>query len=227
MRPLTGVLLVLLPLHFNLCFALLAARFDYPDVLRRPTGEILERFAAGGPRLLLLWWSFALAPLALMPAAVLLAGALAGADPAVRQLAALVGVLAGLVQLLGLIRWPFAVPELARAHARATGDGERAAVDVVFQTLHRTLGVAIGEHLGGLLTGAWSVLIGVAVLQDGRLPAALGLPGLVLGPLLVLGSLEFLGRHEPSGWSPAGRIVPPAYVAWSLWLVALGVALLA
>ena len=55
-----GVLLIALPLAFNAAFALLAARFDYPDVLRRPTGEVLARFAAGGTPLVLLWWAFAL-----------------------------------------------------------------------------------------------------------------------------------------------------------------------
>jgi hypothetical protein len=36
------------PLWFNATFALLGRRFDYPDFLRRPTEEILERFREGG-----------------------------------------------------------------------------------------------------------------------------------------------------------------------------------
>ena len=32
-----GVLLIVVPLAFNAAFALLAARFDYPDILRQPT----------------------------------------------------------------------------------------------------------------------------------------------------------------------------------------------
>jgi hypothetical protein len=43
-----GVLLIGVPLAFNAAFALLAARFDYPDILRRPTDEVLERFRQGG-----------------------------------------------------------------------------------------------------------------------------------------------------------------------------------
>jgi hypothetical protein len=30
-------------------------RFDYPNVLRRPTHEVLERFRAGGTPLILIW----------------------------------------------------------------------------------------------------------------------------------------------------------------------------
>jgi hypothetical protein len=36
------------------------------------------------------------------------------------------------------------------------------AVEVTFQTLIRSLGVAVGEHLGYLLTGLWTALVGVA-----------------------------------------------------------------
>jgi hypothetical protein len=43
---------------------------------------------------------------------------------------------------------------------------------------------------------------------------------------LVVGSLEFVGPNEEHGWSVAGVIVPLAYVAWSLWLIALGVGIL-
>jgi hypothetical protein len=41
-----GLLLIVVPLSFNAAFALLAARFDYPDILRRPTAEILSKFRA-------------------------------------------------------------------------------------------------------------------------------------------------------------------------------------
>jgi hypothetical protein len=36
-RSASGALLIILPLTFNLCFALLGRSFAYPDILRRPT----------------------------------------------------------------------------------------------------------------------------------------------------------------------------------------------
>ena len=42
---------------FDVSFALLAARFDDPGILRRATDEVLERFRQGGSSLMLLWWS--------------------------------------------------------------------------------------------------------------------------------------------------------------------------
>lgn len=57
-------------------------------------------------------------------------------------------------------------------------------------------------------------------------PAWLGILGIIVGVLLALCSMEFIGRFEPAGWKLAGALTPIAYVAWSLWLAATGIALL-
>jgi hypothetical protein len=54
----------------------------------------------------------------------------------------------------------------------------------------------------------------------------LGWPGVAIGVALLVGTLEFVGRNERDGWKLAGTIVPIAYIAWSIWLIALGVGLL-
>src|SRR4051812_5292700 len=226
-QTLTGVLLLLLPVAFNVSFGLLAARFDYPDILRQPTGEVLARFREGGTELILIWWSFALTAVLLAPVVVLLARAIGDADGTLLTVGATVGVLAALVQFLGLMRWPFLVPYLARADAEAEADpARRAAVDVVFQSFNRYLGVAVGEHLGYALTGVWTLLAGVALTQTAEVPSWLGVVGIVAGPVLALCSLEFVGRSTDTGWEVAEKLTPIAYVLWSLWLVATGVALL-
>lgn len=223
-----GLLLVALPLAFNALFALLAARFDYPDILRRPTSEVLARFRAGGTGLVLLWWAFALTAVLLAPLAVLLSRAIADANDTLLAVATTTGVLAAAVQFLGLVRWPFLVPYLARIDADPDASAaRREAVDVVFQSFNRYLGVAVGEHLGYLFTGAWTILTGAALTQTIAVPGWLGVVGIVAGAALMLCSLEFVGRFEASGWKVAERLTPIAYVAWSLWLVATGIALLA
>jgi hypothetical protein len=222
----TAVPLIVLPVAYNVLFTMLARSFDYPDILRRPTGEVLQRFAAGGSRLVLTWWAFAMSAVLLAPAAVLVSASLSDANATLLSMATAVGILAALVQFLGLIRWPLAVPHLAREMADANGSpGKKDAIDVVFQTLNRYLGVAVGEHLGYLFTGAWTILVGVAVLQSDVLHPAFGIAGVVLGPLFVIGSFEFVGSNERTGWGLAGSLVPVAYVGWSLWLLAIGIAL--
>src|SRR3954452_22573247 len=193
-----GMLLIAVPLGFNIAFTLLAARFDYPDILRQPSAEVLSRFRAGGTHLVLMWWAFTLTSLLMVPLVVLLADVIDDADATLLGLATVVGVLAALVQFLGLVRKPFLVPYLSRVAAEPDGSAtRREAVDIVFQSFNRYLGVAVGEHLGYLLTGAWTTLTGIALTQTAAVPAWLGVPGIVIGPTLMLCSLEFVGKHEP------------------------------
>lgn len=223
-----AALLIAVPLAFNAAFFELGRAFDYPNILRKEPDEILRRFAAGGPGLILRWHALLLSALAMLPLVALIPVVLE--PPAAIAVASLVvGVAAALVQMIGLARWPFAMPELARRYLAADGPdaaATRQAVEVAFAVMHRLLGVGIGEHLGYLLTGVWTLLVAASVSSTTPLPGWLGLIGVPIGAALVIGSLEFVGPNEKDGWSVAGTIVPIAYVAWSLWLVALGIGLL-
>ena len=175
----------------------------------------------------MLWWAFALSAVLFTALAVLLAIAVDDADRTVVVLGAVVGVLASAVQFLGLIRWPFLVPYLARV-AREAGPDSAAgqAVDVVFQSFNRYLGVAVGEHLGYAFTGLWSILAGVALIDSSVAADWLGVVGVLIGPLFLICSLEFVGRVDDTGWKVAAVLTPVTYVVWSLWLIAVGVGLL-
>ena len=98
---------------------------------------------------------------------------------------------------------------------------------MTFATLHRLFGVGIGEHLGYLLTGLWTLVIAASILSTAVVPDWLGIVGLPIGLALLVGTLEFVGPNEPDGWPLAGAIVPIAYIAWSIWLIAIGVFVLA
>lgn len=219
-RVLTATLLIAVPVLFLLFYGLLTMTFDYPGILREPLGEILRRFAAGGPPLVLLWYGFALTPALFIPAAILLRRAFPDTTPFL-DLAVPLGVLAGLVQVLGLIRWPFLVPELARIFLDpAASEATQTAALTVFGAFHQYAGVAIGEHLGYLFTGAWTLVIAAAMLTSPVFRPWLGWAGIVSALGILVGLLE------PAGIALAGTINAVAYLAWSLWLVATGVSLL-
>jgi len=223
-----AALLIAVPIGFNVAFFELGRAFDYPNILRKEPDEILRRFATGGSGLLWRWQALLVSALAMLPLVALLAVVLA-APPSLTALAIVIGAAAALVQTLGLARWPFAVPELARRYVAADGpdaEATRRTIELIFATLHRLLGVGIGEHLGYLLTGLWTLLVAASILSTAVLPGWLGAIGLPIGVALLVGTLEFVGPNEKSGWPLAGTIVPIAYIAWSLWLVALGVFLL-
>ena len=222
---LTAALLIAVPVAFNLAFFELGRAFDYPNILRKEPDEILRRFAAGGSGLILRWEALLLSALAMLPLAVLVTVTLEPPAP-LAVASVVIGSAAALVQGLGLVRWPFAVPELARRYIAADGPdaaATRHTIEVVFATLHRLLGVGIGEHLGYLLTGLWTLLVAGSIMSTSVLPGWLGLVGIVIGVALLVGTLEFVGPNEERGWPLAGTIVPIAYIAWSIWLIALGV----
>ena len=228
-RRLAGALLILTPVVFNLLFTLLSVNFEYPDILREPAGYVLERFDAGGTGLVATWYGFMLTAVLFVPLAVLVHTVLAGerraaGAPFYLGLATTFGVIAGVVQFLGLVRWPFVVPYLAGAYTDpASSESTRQAVTVVFEAFNRYAGVAVGEHLGYLFTALWSALVAGTILRSttfGRLRRPLGLLGLISAAGILAGTLEF------AGLSAAADVVTVAYVLWSAWLFVFGVALL-
>jgi len=66
-------------------------------------------------------------------------------------------------------------------------------------------------------------LAGAALTQTTEVPPWLGGIGLVVGPALMLCALE---SSAAQGWRVAEWLTPIAYIAWSIWLMAIGVALL-
>jgi hypothetical protein len=217
----TGLVLISLPIAFNVVFFALGRVFEYPDILRKPTDYILTRFAEGGSRLIALWYAFALTALLAIPMALLFQFVFIDQHPQLAPVSAIVGVLSGLVQAMGLFRWTFLVPTLAAQYnASSATPASREAVAVVFHAFHQYIGVAVGEHLGYLFTGSWTILISVMMFTSPIFSPLMGIFGIVS----ALGMMS--GLLEPAGWKPAGAINAISYIAWSFWLIISGVILL-
>ena len=221
-RRLAGLLLIVTPVLFTVCFTLLQMQFENPDILRQPTAAVLTKFTAGGTGLIAVWYAITLSALLFVPTAVLVHQTLSAYQPpAYLWVATTFGVLAGLVQTLGFIRWPFLVPYLAGTYLDpASSEATRAAVVVVFEAFNRYAGMAVGEHLGFLFTGIWTFLIAAALVKTRFIPAWLG----GLGMALALGVV--LGVFEVVGWEFAGPVNAISYLLWAVWLVIVGVQLL-
>src|ERR671929_492411 len=175
-RRTAGLLLIIVPLAFTVCFTLLQQLFEYPDILRQPTADILAKFAAGGVPLVAVWYALTLTAVAFVPLTLLLHRVLAERDaPALLWVATAFGVLAGLSQALGFLRWPFLVPHLANSYlAPGASEAQRAAAGMVFEAFHRYAGMALGEHLGYLSTSVWTMLVAIAMVRSGLVPRWLG-----------------------------------------------------
>jgi hypothetical protein len=220
-RVVLGLVLVVFPLLVQIPFTVLGVTFDYPDILRRPPAEVLERFAAGGDGLVLVWYAYALCVVPFLVAVVVLPQALA-ASAGRRRLIRALGVISAVTQLVGLLRWTLVVPALASSYVDpAASEATRAAVVVAFDTQHRLFGNLLGEHVGQLTLALWTLLIAstqsaVALRWLGRLGAALFLLGLGdgLATVIAVPGAELLG-HAPL----------VAFLVWTAWMVATGVGL--
>ena len=221
LTTLTGFLLILVPIAFNATFFLLQRAFEYPDILRKPTDYILRRFKEGGAPLRRLWYAFAFTAVLFTPVPVLVQQVFQPNAPWYLMIGTTMGVLAGFVQILGLIRWSFLVPSLADMYTDSKStQATRDSVAVVFQAFHRYTGVAIGEHLGYIFTTTWTILLCVAIIETDLVNPLFGW----LGILPAIGVL--VGVFEETGFKAASAINAISYLLWSVWLIAFGLSLL-
>lgn len=226
-RRATGVAAIMLAVVFNIPYAILASVYDYPGILRSPPAEALDRFAAGGSFLILVWHDFAMAALALAPLSIALAitpSRLRDA-PGLAISAAIMGAMAGLAQAIGLWRWVFVVPQLARTHIDpASLPADRAAAERAFELLNAYGGVAIGEHLGQVLTAMFVATLATLQWRERAKMTAIG--GFVTALALVVGTNEGLAMALGESGDAFALATIGGFLGLTVWLIATGVGLL-
>ena len=221
-RRAAGALLILIPIVFTVCFTLLQTLFEYPDILRQPTAEVLTKFQAGGPSLVAVWYVLTLTAILFIPISLLVHRVLADREAStLLWIATTFGVVAGVAQTLGFLRWPFLVPSLAQAYlAPGASAAQQAATAAVFDAFNRYAGMAVGEHLGYLSTSVWTFLIAARMLRVPLFGRWIGIAGMALAIGVATGLLE------PAGVAWAGAVNAISYLAWAVWLMVVGVVLL-
>lgn len=223
-RPFTGAAAIAVAIGFNVPFAILGATFEYPDVLRRPAGEVLDLFAQGGAPLVLTWHAFALSALALAPLAFALAltRKRVAEAPGLAIGAAIAGALSALAQAIGLWRWVFVVPGLARVHTDAAASEEaKRAAEQTFDLINQYGGVAIGEHLGQLLLALFVVLLSAVQWRERKRVSAV--LGFATSAVLVGGTGEGLMLALGQSGETFALATIGGFVGLTLWLIATGI----
>lgn len=222
-----GVLTIAYAIAFNIPFATLSSIFDYPQVLRRPAGEVLTLFDAGGAQLILTWNAFAVAALLLVPLAIAvsLRGDRVVRLPALSIGAAIVGSLAGLAQAIGLWRWVFVVPGLARAYVDpAASEAAKASAVDTFNLINQYGGVTIGEHIGQLLTALFVLMLSLALHRErSRITAIIGF---FAAAAIAIGSVEGVAIALGQPGKVLSLVTIAGFLLLTLWLIALGVVMI-
>jgi Domain of unknown function (DUF4386) len=201
-------------------YTMLTIIFEYPDILRQDTTVILTKFHEGGSKLIWTWFAFALIGIPLLPAYIRIGQKLENKSPLVRT-ATTLGVIGLIVQMIGLLRWPFVVPVLASSFVNATDEATKAAAVIAFKTIHQFAGVILGEHLGQLFTIAWTVLISISFIRLKLFPKWVNILGFVSASIYLLAQAELFATVMPGFpvWDIAGFI---GSTLWLIWLLIMG-----
>lgn len=221
-----GIALAVVAVFANFPYSALITLFDYDDVLRRPAGEVLTAFHAGGMPLVLAWWTFALSAVGLAVAAALTGDALKEGTAKLSTSVTLFGVLSGVFQAAALLRWTLVIPHLAQSYVEAApGSAEQAAAVTTYEMLNGFAGAGLGEHLGQILLMIWTLGVGLALLRMGGHFRWIGGFGLATLPVWIIGQTELLAPSMPG--LPVAEVIPYAFMAWEVFMLVLGVALIA
>jgi len=225
-QRLTGLFFIVGAVLLNIPYALLVINFDYPDILRQPTAHILTQFQAGGTTLIFTWLAFAWVGLPVLFAVVMLKKVMGNENHLFLETATVIGVIGMIVQVLGLLRWVFVVPVLAKLYVdTATGEATRAAVIVAFQLIHQYGGVVLGEHIGQFFSIVWTMMISLMMFKSSLFKPWLAWFGVGSGLVYLTAQTELLATVLPDfPVVPAGGLI--GSLLWLLWLITLGIVLL-
>jgi hypothetical protein len=221
-QRLTGILFIVGAVLVNIPYTLLIMNFDYPDILREPTGQVLTRFQAGGTGLIFTWLAFAWVGIPLLVAIVMLQKVLEREDTPYLWSGTVLGIIGAIAQMIGLLRWPFVVPVLAKTYTdpSASATTKEAAV-VVFQAIHQYGGVVLGEHIGQTFTILWIFIISLAMFKSSLFKPWLAWFGMLVAVIYLSAQTELLATVIPTF-----PVVPETgligSLLWLAWTIVLG-----
>ncbi len=222
-RKLAGIFFIVGAILVNIPYTLLIMNFDYPDILRAPIEEILTKFQAGGNSLIYTWLAFAWVGLPMLFGAIMLKRILEKEDSPFLETATTIGVIGFIAQVIGLLRWVFVIPLLARLFTDPTTDSvTKAAIPAVFIAVHQYGGVILGEHLGQFLIIIWMSIISGIIYKSKMFSKWVSWLGWIASAIYLLAQAELFATVIPGfpviDW--AGLI---GSLLWLLWMVVVGV----
>jgi Domain of unknown function (DUF4386) len=200
---------------------ILGAAIGFPGILDAPAAVAFKAFDAAQGAATLGYSIFCLSSLLLLPLAVMASRTL-GNGGSLGQVAEVLGITAGITQLLGFTRWLFLVPFLSGQYFDPqTSQATKDTVAVVYDSFNVMSGKAVGEHLGFVFLGTW--MVAITVLASRSLPAWINYSGAVIGLMILLSA--FVGLL-PSIAPFLETLNFLANTVWVFWLLAVAILLL-
>ncbi|WP_026072603.1 DUF4386 family protein [Nodosilinea nodulosa] len=193
-------------------FFVLSSSINWPASLDDPASVALPRLLEHYGSVMTGYGLYLAVALLLVPATAAL-NVRFGLRGALGQTTLALAIISALAKAIGIARWLFAAPVLARAYDSAGADQN--AIDLLFTTLNDYAG-GIGEILGvALITGLWTVLVGAVIMQSrGRTATIAG------GFVVAMGISLFAAI--PAGFGvDVGPVLTLSNIGWQFGMVAI------
>ena len=217
----TGLLLITGATGVFIPYTILTIIFEYPLILQQDAGTILTKFHNGGNTLIFTWWAFAVLGLPLLIAYIKIGHQLENKLGFVKWVTVL-GVISGIAQIIGLLRWVFVVPVIATNYIAATDAVAKQISIGSVQVVHQFGGVLLGEHIGQLFTVIYTVMISYAFIKLKLFPAWVSWLGIIASVIYLMAQADLFATVIPGF-----PVVPMAgfigSTLWLIWLLITGV----
>jgi hypothetical protein len=225
-RQLTGLFFVLGAILINIPYTLLIVNFDYPDILRSSTAEILTKFQAGGSSLIYTWLGFAWAGLPLFFGVIMLKRVLEKENSYFLETATTIGIIGFIVQVIGLLRWVFVIPVIASLYTDpGTASTTKESLSALFMVVHQYGGVVLGEHIGQFFTTIWATILSIIIYKSSLFSKWVAWLGWLASAVYILAQTELFATVIPNfpviGW--AGLY---GSLLWLVWMIVVGIYLI-
>ena len=140
----------------------------------------------------------------------------------IRRLVIGFAVASTVARSIGIVRWLAPMPELADSYSSAADDGQRFAIERIYDALN-SYGGTIGEALGVGLFAAISIgLLSVGLLRSRQMPRWVGVWSVISAVALAVGVVELFGVDPGPLLTVTVTVVQFWFLAVGVWLLVRG-----
>jgi len=138
------------------------------------------------------------------------------------ETATIIGVIGFVVQLIGLLRWVFVVPVIARLYTDpATAMTTKGSLSALFMGINQYGGVVLGEHIGQFFIIVWMSMISAIIYKSPMFARWIAWLGWIASAVYLLAQTELLATAMPDfpviSWAGlSGSLL------WLLWMIVVG-----
>lgn len=196
----------------------LGSYFEFPGVLRQPAAYGLTLFRQNQAHIVPAYYVFMVSGLLFLPLSFAYSAVLETVASSVwRQVLMATGLATAIFQSIGFSRWIFVIPFLAEQYAHQPA--QQTTIALLYETLNRYAGMTIGEHLGFLAMGCWTIILATMLMRAGLVKRWFAGLGILIGVGLLVSVLEHMGGPSAGLYA---TISLAANTGWSIWMLLLG-----